>query len=624
MIIGGTVLLYIGLQLFVGQRSRQLPNWIFLVVFALVHSYFVLVINSLTVRNVVFSFGILVICSQCAWFTLRLVDPETRHIARGVAMVFVGFCLVSVSRIVVSLIVPPNGDFFHSNAYDASLLLMYQMLYLLLTFGLSLTVNRRLVADLNQDINVRRQTEEALKLSEERFSRAFQSSPDAILISRLSDGRLVEVNEGFSRTTGYSREESIGSSALTMAVFADPRDRETIIDILRGTGSVRNHECKFLKKSGEVMTCLVSGEIIQLDGEAHLLSIVRDITEHKRVDEILGLRLKLREHAETHSWQELMQQALDKICEMTGSSIGFYHLVAEDQKMLSLQAWSTRTLREFCRAEGRGLHYSIDEAGVWVDCVRQKGPVIHNDYAALPHRRGLPDGHAEVVRELVVPVMRAGLVVAILGVGNKLSNYDEEDAELVGYVADAVWAIVERKQVEEEILQLNSRLEQLAMTDELTGVANRRLFFSQCAEEFKRARRYHAPFSIMILDFDGFKRINDTYGHDAGDLVLQCFASTLRANIREVDLVGRLGGDEFGVLLPNTAAKDATSLAERLRQAVENQECSIQERVMRGTVSVGVAAFGEDTQDFENMLKNADKAMYQAKDQGRNRVVMHG
>ena len=159
-------------------------------------------------------------------------------------------------------------------------------------------------------------------------------------------------------------------------------------------------------------------------------------------------RLDLIEYAAVHTLDEFLSKALDEIGAFLDSPIGFYHFVESDQKTLSLQQWSTRTLKEFCRAEGKGLHYSIDQAGVWVDCVRERKPVIHNDYPSLEHKKGMPEGHAEVVRELVTPVMREGKVVAILGVGNKPVDYTEKDAETIAYLADVTWEIVERKRAE--------------------------------------------------------------------------------------------------------------------------------------------------------------------------------
>jgi light-regulated signal transduction histidine kinase (bacteriophytochrome) len=133
--------------------------------------------------------------------------------------------------------------------------------------------------------------------------------------------------------------------------------------------------------------------------------------------------------------------------------------VEKDEKSLILQAWSTRTVSEFCRAEGKGMHYNIDQAGVWVDCVRHRRPVVHNDYGSLPHRKGLPEGHAPVFRELVVPVIKNERMVAVLGVGNKPVDYTQEDVEIVSFLADVAWEIVERKRMEEALQQMNERLE---------------------------------------------------------------------------------------------------------------------------------------------------------------------
>jgi PAS domain-containing protein len=212
------------------------------------------------------------------------------------------------------------------------------------------------------------------------------------------------------------------------------------------------------RKNGSSFDAKISASVVSdsTGKPSAMLATFVDITEQRKAEDVIRLRLRLLEFAVTHSLEEVMRNALDEIGRITGSPIGFYHFVNVDQKTLLLQTWSTRTLKEFCQAEGRGLHYSIDETGVWVDCVCQRRPVIHNDYYALPHRKGLPPSHAEVIRELVVPILRKGRVVSILGIGNKPSDYDEKDVELTAYIADIVWEIVEGKRAEGEIFRLSS------------------------------------------------------------------------------------------------------------------------------------------------------------------------
>lgn len=177
----------------------------------------------------------------------------------------------------------------------------------------------------------------------------------------------------------------------------------------------------------------------------------RFIAERKRNELVMVARMRLLQFAATHSLEELLEATLNEVEELTESQIGFYHFFEDDQQTLSLQSWSTRTKREFCKAEGKGLHYPVSEAGVWVDCIHQRRPVIHDDYAALPHRKGLPSGHAPVVRELVVPVFRGEKIVAILGVGNKPRAYTQQDVETVSLLADLAWSIVENKRTDQAL-----------------------------------------------------------------------------------------------------------------------------------------------------------------------------
>ncbi len=195
-----------------------------------------------------------------------------------------------------------------------------------------------------------------------------------------------------------------------------------------------------------------------------------DITDQMRTRHGRLFRLWLLENSHRWTMAELLRQTLDKIGEHTGSPIGFYHFVDEAQGTLSLQMWSSATQERFCRIGGKsGATYAFDKAGVWLDALRQRTTVVHNDYASLPQRKGMPEGHATVVRELVTPIVRDGTIVAILGVGNKERDYTEEDAALVQHFADLSWDLVERKRVEEE--RRESRRKLNSLISNLPGMA---------------------------------------------------------------------------------------------------------------------------------------------------------
>lgn len=174
--------------------------------------------------------------------------------------------------------------------------------------------------------------------------------------------------------------------------------------------------------------------------------LIRHIQQRYRVEQVLKSRLRIIQYAHSHTLDEILQFTLDELETLTGSTAGYFHFIETDQKTIKLQTWSTNTLQHVCRLSGVERHYSLDEAGVWADCVRQKQVVVHNDYESLPNRKGLPEGHAPIVREMAVPVMRDGRIMAVLGVGNKPGDYTADDVEIVSTLADFTWDIIRQKQ----------------------------------------------------------------------------------------------------------------------------------------------------------------------------------
>jgi len=166
-----------------------------------------------------------------------------------------------------------------------------------------------------------------------------------------------------------------------------------------------------------------------------------------------------------------------------------------------------------------------------------------------------------------------------------------------------------------------ARLYDLSITDGLTNLRARRYFQIRLAEMAKESDRYKRPLSLIMLDIDHFKRVNDTYLHVSGDVVLRNVARVLRASIRETDVAARYGGEEFAVILPETDHEGAQELAERLRRAVEETECIVKDGlILRVTVSVGVATMPRDAANRDQLVERSDAALFRAKAEGRNRV----
>jgi diguanylate cyclase (GGDEF)-like protein len=169
---------------------------------------------------------------------------------------------------------------------------------------------------------------------------------------------------------------------------------------------------------------------------------------------------------------------------------------------------------------------------------------------------------------------------------------------------------------------LFQEVQSLALTDPLTGLQNRRSLFDLGRIELARSQRMGRPFCCLMLDLDHFKKFNDQYGHLIGDLVLQEFAQRSKSAVREIDLIGRYGGEELVVLLPETDSDTAMQVAERLRRSVEQPSIKISDRELHITVSIGASRKDENTPTLETLIARADQAMYIAKYRGRNQVAM--
>lgn len=168
-----------------------------------------------------------------------------------------------------------------------------------------------------------------------------------------------------------------------------------------------------------------------------------------------------------------------------------------------------------------------------------------------------------------------------------------------------------------------TQTKQLSITDALTNLYNRRYFETTLNREFARAKRYNSPLSLVVIDIDWFKKINDTYGHSCGDFVLKELAWMMCENFRQTDIIFRYGGEEFVILLTETPFENASIPVERLRKAVENSRFKFKGIELNITISAGISS-NKDIEDMGQMFDNADKALYEAKKDGRNCVRTFG
>lgn len=224
--------------------------------------------------------------------------------------------------------------------------------------------------------------------------------------------------------------------------------------------------------------------------------------------------------------------------------------------------------------------------------------------------------HSHIRSFLGVPLIIGDQVIGMLAVDNSKPNFFTADhARLVMAFADQVAIAIQNA-------RLFSEVEQLASTDSLTGLHNRRHFMELAKREFGRARRYQRPLTAIMIDIDHFKQVNDTYGHAVGDQVLQIVAERFRKTVRDIDILGRYGGEEFATLLLETGLDGACTVAERLRQCVTEPPINTDGDTLSITISVGVAILDKACTDLDILLVRADQALYVAKQAGRNRVFI--
>jgi len=245
-----------------------------------------------------------------------------------------------------------------------------------------------------------------------------------------------------------------------------------------------------------------------------------------------------------------------------------------------------------------------------------KGYMIINDYQNYP--KAVPVWKSIGLKAKLIAVMGLDKPIGSLSIGRVTNDkpFSEEDGKILKNLA-FIFSFIVREEIEKQ------KLIEKAIKDHLTKIYNRLYLEEEAVREIEKARRYSYPVSLIMFDLDEFKKVNDTFGHSRGDQVLITFANLLRSRIRGTDIPVRYGGEEFVVLLPYTYADEAYHVAERIRKEFENMEFNFDGNRFSLTVSAGVSAGRRGEYNLDELIAMADRAMYRAKEGGKNRVEVY-
>jgi len=422
-----------------------------------------------------------------------------------------------------------------------------------------------------RDISQLKQTQQQLQTSEEKFAKAFHASPDGLLLSRQSDGLLLEVNEGFCRLTGYDFNPPIDQTSFDLGIWVDLNERKRLIDQLGRDGFVRDFSCHLRRSDGQIRLCELSARPLPIGGVDCMLTIARDITER-------------------HLMQEKLQLAAT-VFENTAEGV----LITDtDQRISAVN-------RAFSEITG----YSEIEALGQTPRLLASGQHDSAFYAAMWHQL-TAEGHwqGEIYNKRKNGELYPGWLTI-----SAVRNSERDITHFVAVFADI-----------SSLKHAQAKLDYQAHHDPLTGLPNRALFENRLQAVLTCAQVSNRQGAVLFLDLDRFKHINDSLGHPVGDLLLKGIAQRLKEQVRDVDTVARLGGDEFIILLPGLhKPSDAHAIANKLL-ACFIAPFQAGEHEFFTSASIGISLYPQDGTDVATLIRNADAAMYRSKAKGRNRV----
>lgn len=446
---------------------------------------------------------------------------------------------------------------------------------------------------------------------------SLNNSPDSVFWNDSARGNFIYVNDQACKHLGYTRDELL---TMTIADINLSIDSDLVKPIT--SGITTKIQTKHRHKDGHLIPVEISFSLIKLEEYLYVSSSVRDITdrllEEQRLQEAYG-RLSVLYDIYKVTTKELNTDILiEETCNILQETLNFdgltFYLLDEDKGEivlnhaigLSEEIFSImEVIPKDVGAIGKAM---FSKETIYVKYREQ----FDHKLIKLLLQEGFTDAMA-------FPITVDNNFIGGISLINKFDRpIDVKDQELLKAICSQISIVIQNSKLFTSLRKVNEELERIASTDQLTNIWNRRHFSNIIQIEIKRAKRYDQTMSLLLFDIDHFKNVNDKYGHQVGDMVLVEFAKILRANIRDVDLLARWGGEEFLILAPHLCLKDAGQLAERLRISIAEHNFKI---VYSITVSIGVVEFNLN-ENLDHWIKKADEALYRAKELGRNRVEL--
>jgi len=434
-----------------------------------------------------------------------------------------------------------------------------------------------LLNNFNKLIQQRNEVEQALIQSEETLRTIIETEPECVKILAL-DGTLLQMNRAGLNMIQADTEEQVIGLKVVQLLLPEHQDAFNALNAKTSQGGSGSLEFEIIGLKGE--HCWLNTHSVPMRNArgdiVGLLSVTRDITEKKRLE----LQLRRYEAIVQSSEDAIISKGLDGI----------------------IISWNPGAESVF--------GYTADEMIGKTNAILLPEDRKHEENDIL---QKIQSGNTIKSFE-TVQLRKDGVLISI---SVTISPIFDSHGKIVG-TSEIARDITEKKRAEQE-------LERLAQTDMLTGLANRRHFMTLAEQELARAVRYGGKLSVLMMDIDHFKNVNDTYGHHAGDLVIQKLGQLCQETLRKnIDVAGRIGGEEFAVILPETDSQQAVDAAERLRCAIANTEVPWEQGgPLHFTVSVGVASLAVQKTNLDALLACADQSLYEAKASGRNRVCEH-